>query len=236
MEDKVINLPDFTKTTFNRNFIKTAVCEIRFPILLELENTPPKAFQKTFRRKYPNFAVRTSINLQVGDQKKENFYVFSSLDKVWTISIKSSSISIETNKYTSFTEFLDRFTELLPEANKFIDSPIYTRVGLRFIDVIPKNLTDIDGWIKKELLNPFSQIGEPTMFWSAVKGKSEHGNFTFQYGVQETNQSEVILDFDFFVENIEVKQVTETLKKLHQDSLKLFHWSIEEKSFSYLKE
>ena len=50
-----LTLPNVDRTRFEKNFIKTAVCELRFPALLEFETKPPVQLQKELRKDFPNY-------------------------------------------------------------------------------------------------------------------------------------------------------------------------------------
>lgn len=237
-EENLFNLPKINVEEFRRNFIRVAVCELRFPTLLEIEKNPPVKFQSLIRKEYPHFETRTNIDFKPGIETKENFYVFLSKKKHWTITFKSSSISLETNKYVGFTEFNKRLEHLLETSRKIIDSNFFIRVGLRYIDVIPVDEKDnIQEWIREELVKPLlsGAYGKPHHYWQEILSNSKNGQFIFKHGIQKSNYNEYIFDFDFFEENVDEKNIIEVIKKLHDDSLQLFLWALGEKSIAYLK-
>ena len=49
-EIQLLNVPREASVRYKTNFIKTAVCELKFPILLELEEKLPIRFWKSFEK------------------------------------------------------------------------------------------------------------------------------------------------------------------------------------------
>jgi uncharacterized protein (TIGR04255 family) len=236
MNESNLNLPDYEIKDYKRNLIKTAVCELKFPVILELEHKPPATFHSSIRKKYPHFERRTSINLQLGSDIKETVYVFLSRNQDWTLSVRPSSISLETTNYTSFTNFTKRLKIVISSANKFIDSDFFTRVGLRYIDNIPINKDSFEDWINPDIVKPLTIgiYGQPDLYWQNIRSNCQNGKFSFQHGIQNSNVNQYILDFDFYKENVEANEVNDLLINLHKESLKLFFWSINNKSYEYM--
>jgi len=237
MNESKLNLPDYEIKEYKRNLIKIAVCELKFPVILELENKPPSSsFHSSIRKDYPHYERRTSINLQSNSNVKETIYVFLSRNQDWTLSIRPSSISLETNKYTSFTDFTKRLIKVASSASGFIDSNFYTRVGLRYVDTIPIDKDSFEDWINPDLVKLLTSgiYGQPDLYWQNIRSNCQYGKFTFQHGIQNSNVNQYILDFDFYKENVEVNEVNELLINLHRESLKLFFWSIHKKSYDYM--
>ena len=58
-----LNPPKVPRVRYVRNVIKTAVCEVKFPIVLDLESKPPTQLQKRLKRSYPFYEVRREISL-----------------------------------------------------------------------------------------------------------------------------------------------------------------------------
>jgi len=233
MREQQLNIPKVDTPDFIKNFINTAVCELRFPILLELEKDSPVKFHSKLRKDFPLFERRASFN--IGTESKESTYIFSSKDKKYKLTVKPASISLETSHYTSFTNFYSLLKSVIKAANDFIDSTFYIRIGLRYIDKIPYD-NSVKGWINNDMITPLAigEYGEPNAHWHIVRGSAQYGKYTFQYGLQESDKQEYILDFDFYEESIDIKDAIKAVDSLHKESLALFKWSIGEKSINYL--
>jgi len=53
--DGDLSVPDVSRVQYAHNFIRLAVCEFRFPTLLEFEQECPLGFQKAMRKQYPHY-------------------------------------------------------------------------------------------------------------------------------------------------------------------------------------
>lgn len=66
----ILTLPEVGRAHFENNFIKTAVCELRFPALLEFETKPPVQLQKELRKDFPHYERLQSVNLSDLQEKE----------------------------------------------------------------------------------------------------------------------------------------------------------------------
>jgi uncharacterized protein (TIGR04255 family) len=184
----VLNPPALKRVRYGRNFIKTAVCELRFPTLLELETHAPVAFQKRIRKYYPFYEPQI-IDTSDGDQvAREHRYLFRSKDQKWTVAVKSFAVAIETSKYIDFEDFFERFRLIFSNARSVIDADFFTRIGLRYINSIPLDDGNLEGWIRPELVAPLTTgvLGEVTRFGSVIQGEMEGGRYVMRHGMRST--------------------------------------------------
>jgi len=249
-EDAFLSPPKVPRVRYHRNFIKNAVCELRFPTLLELESKPPKDFQAKLRKLYPHYESQLLETLGGPDSLPSAVqprYLFKSKKKDWTVSLTSSSFSLETSAYTDFEEFISRISFVIECAKDLIDSDFFTRVGLRYINTVPMPFEDGSpkDWINPELVQPV--IGDVlcVVFSSATvyQGVHEHGLFTMRHGFKmdgnnskETGVVNYTLDFDYFQENVEEINVLELLRNFNETNFYLFSWCIGEKARELLGE
>ena len=126
---KELNVPDVPTVVFERNFIKTAVCELRFPTLLEYETEPPRKLQKELRKDYPLYDTVQAVSVGPDTVGRERRYLFKSRDGKWVASFKSFAIALETSHYTEFDEFVERLNRLLAKSRALIDSDFFTPVS-----------------------------------------------------------------------------------------------------------
>lgn len=227
----ILALPDVSEVVFERNFIKTAVCELRFPTLLEFETKPPIQLQKALRKEYPHYEPQQAVSVSPDAVNRETRYLFKSKKKVWTVSFKASAIALETSSYTNFEEFLVRFEWLVTKSQPLLDTDFFTRVGLRYIDAIPIEDGDLSGWIHDALVAPLTQgiYGTVEKFVQEIRGFTDVGRYTFRHGLVDTGQDEpkvYNLDFDFYAENVQHIEVLALVRQFNQLSFRFFSWAI----------
>ena len=186
---RLLNVPTEEPVRYSTNFIKTAVCELRFPMLLELEEKSPVKFQSALRKSYPFYSKQQGISLGANTASPlANRYLFESKKKNWLVTLSPSSLALETSKYTLFKDFSDRLDGLLNTVGEFLDTDFFTRVGLRYINAIPLDDYLIDGWINPSLITPVTErvLGSLSAFQSEIRGYMHEGDYTFRHGV-DTN-------------------------------------------------
>lgn len=236
--------PEVKRVRYQSNFIKTAVCELRFPTLLELEMKAPTVFQAKIRKGYPFYERQVVDEVGGPEVSREVRYIFQSKDRNWTVTLKSFALALETSKYVDFEDFFSRFKQILDSARDIIDSDFFTRVGLRYVNWIPVEDEDLDGWIRGDLISPLTGgvLGAPQRFSGIVQGYMEGGG---QYSLRHSLRSEqvnektrqtYVLDFDYFSENVEVGNVPALVQGFNKINFALFSWCLGDKAKKRLGE
>jgi len=236
-----LNVPAQPRITYRRNLIRLATCEIRFPTILSLEAVPPEDFQRAIRKVYPHFERGANVDVQPGGIERETRYFFRSRQRDWTVMLRSHSISLETRAYPRFRVFKQRLLELLGTARGFIDSDFFTRVGLRYVNVLPTTGEDVLGWLNRDLVAPLANgvYGDVEGFFQQVAGVARVGKYSFRHGFAQTEGSgkrEYVLDFDFYQEDVEAAQVGDLIEAFNRECFALFSWSIGDKAREFLGE
>lgn len=238
-EEHTLNVPKVESVARERNFIRSAVCELRFPTLLQLEREDPVELQKLLRSAFPHYEKRTALSVGAGPVENQNEHLFRSRGKQWLVVFKSSSIALETEKYTTSKLFFEQLTTVIEAARKVVDSDFFTRVGLRFIDAVPLPERRVEGWINPLLVRPLAEgtFGTVERYFQEIRGRSKHGGYGFRHGVFQSSEGkglEYILDFDFFAEEVPMESVLNLVREFHEESYSLFHWTLGEKAIAYM--
>jgi uncharacterized protein (TIGR04255 family) len=241
-EKPILNVPKVESVEYSRNVIKTAVCELRFPTLLSLEDIAPVAMQKALRKEYPIYEVQERAEIRNIESIPGHFrYMFYEKKRRWTISINATSMSLETNSYTNFEEFEKRLIRLLDVSRDIIDSDFFTRVGMRYINSIPVEDSDLNGWINDSILSGLNKevYGFMEDYESIVRGYTSDGKYTFRHGlngVSEESGIKYALDVDYFMEDVSSEDVVSLVKKYNEINFSFFRWSIGPKTIEYMGE
>jgi uncharacterized protein (TIGR04255 family) len=234
-----LKVPRVESAHFARNFIRQAVCELRFPTLLELETKAPVAFQKAIRHEYPTYERNTDISLNAAGVAQAAAHRFRSKKGKWTVTLRQSALSLETTAYDSFADFARRLKTLIGEAGKTIDSNFFTRIGLRYINALDVSQDDVDGWVQGGLVAPLVAgiYGGDVQFWQEVRGHTEIGGYLFRHGLAQNpanSAPEYVLDFDFFAEDVELVKADEVIAELHRREYDFFHWCLGPRALEHL--
>lgn len=226
----VLTLPDVSRAQFKNNFIKTAVCELRFPAILEYETKPPITLQRALRKEYPEYERQQAVNV-ADPSEREVKHVLKSRKGDWLVTIRTYSIAVQTSRYTHFSEFLDRLQFLIDKSLPLLDTDFFTRVGLRYINEIRLEDGRSPGWINDDLIAPIVHgiYGTVDRYVQEVRGSTESGKFTFRHGIAdlEKNKGDVyMIDFDFFNENVQASDVAPMVTEFNKEAFRFFQWAI----------
>jgi len=233
-----LNLPDIPVVQFQRNFIKVAACELRFPTLLEFETSPPTQLQKVLRKDYPYYEPAQSVRVSPGSFGHEMKYLFRSRKRDWVVTFHASAIILETNRYTNFGEFSNRLEMLIKQSQPLLDTDFFTRVGLRYIDEIPIEDGELSGWVRDDLVASLTAgvYGEVERYLQEVRGAAQAGNYIFKHGIRDNNPDVYYLDFDFYEANVSSSEVIPIVGDFNQESFRFFHWALGNKALERLGE
>jgi uncharacterized protein (TIGR04255 family) len=236
MPAKTLNIPQIPSKKFDVNFIKTAVCELKFPTILEFEKNPPVDIQKKLRKDYPLFNRVKSLDVGLNKTSTSQHYTLHSSDGKWFVTIKPDFISLETTSYKTFEDFLKRLEVVLAASISSIDTDFFTRVGLRYINLIPIGGSEFKGFVNPTLVAPFENdiFGDLSQYSQIVSGALSSGRYNFRHGIKplesDSQKPEYFLDFDYYNEMVSTDNVTETLKAFHEYNFSFFYWCLGEKS------
>jgi uncharacterized protein (TIGR04255 family) len=225
-----LKLPDARPVQYSKNFVSMAVCELRFPTLLELDAAPPVKLQKALRKDYPLYEKSRAVSVGPTGFEGENRHIFRSRQNGAVVAFRASAVSLETDRYTTFEAFYERLSKVVAAVQEVIDSDFFTRVGLRYINQVPIDDNSIDGWLNRDLVVPLANrtYGTVARFWQEVQGAAEVGAYIFRHGFaeeQKIDHPKYVVDIDMYDEETAVSDVLTRTRELHSQSYKFFMWA-----------
>lgn len=244
--DSLVAIRSNNVDQYKRNFLRQAVCELRFPTLMELgEPRPPAALVKALRKEYPHIELANEVTLGFGGAGSNNTHthIFRSAKLTWTVSLKESALSVETTAYTDYAHMRERVLRIVEVASMVIDSDFFTRIGLRYINIINSNTNPVLGWVNPELVGPllsehFKGIHE---YAGKLQLAADDGGCLLQHSIvlkQKQAAGEMIpeylLDIDAFRTEIQLSNTGAALDAMHAQIFDVFDWAIGPKAREYL--
>ena len=246
-----MNLPEFERVIYKRNPLTEVVCQLRFPPILKISHQEPVEFQDEIRLQYPLFETATQVPLEISKivaqlglpLQSDVAYSFKSEDQRWSLSITKDFIALTTSSYERYEQFKQRFEEALIIFERIYKPSFYTRVGLRYQDLIVRSKLGVEDKAWSELIAKHiaSELYDPELSSSIqtiVKNlilKTENGQINLNHGliaVKEPQESSdeiaYLFDADFYTEQKieENGDVWNVLNQFNQSAGKLFRWSI----------
>lgn len=247
-----MNLPEFERVIYKRNPLVEVVCQLRFPPILKISHQEPVEFQDTIRLKYPLFeTTRVQLPSEISQfvqqlglpLQSDVAYNFKSEDQSWGLSLTKDFIALTTSSYEHYEQFKKRLEEALEIFENIYKPSFYTRIGLRYQDLIIRSKLGIEdkNWSELIAKHIASELHEPN-FSSSIQTivkslvlRTEIGQINLNHGLVnvkeaqgDSNEIAYLFDADFYTEQkIEGnRDVWNILNQFNQSAGRLFRWSI----------
>lgn len=235
--------PDCQDEVFPGNALSQVVCELRFPIVIDLVDGLPREFQKEVRSHFPHYNRSWVLEFEPGavDATREPRYEFLSRDKDWKVSLKPTAISLETSNYTSFNDFEKRLVAVVTAAASRLPLLFFTRIGLRYINSFPllSESNSPDYWVNANLLAPLqlAELSGANRFWQEISGIHEAGGSYFlRHGFGVIDNLGYILDIDVSMEGVETDAAVSQVKHFKAIAKRIFLDSVSENALKWLRQ
>jgi len=250
-----MTFPEKERVIYESNPLRQVLCQVRFPAILQIGSEIPAAFQNRVRRTYPIYHENketgqfpeeiASILERFSPVKRAEgiHHTFGTHSGERTITLHPDFVAFEDKQYEQWETFSEQF-KLARESLEEIYSPdSYTRIGLRYKDVIDRAELGLGNEPWGKLLNRSltgivgdDEIGQKvqkdisitTIALDEVAGAI----VTLRHGLtiieEEEEQSQVyVIDSDFFIaERREKDDVAEILAHFNRAARNLFRWAI----------
>ncbi|NEP57664.1 MAG: TIGR04255 family protein [Symploca sp. SIO2G7] len=246
-----MNFPEFERVIYRRNPLIEVVCQLRFPPILKISHQEPVEFQDEIRLRYPLFeTTKAQVPPEISKIVKFDLtlhsdvvYNFNSEDKKWSLSITKDFIALSTSSYERYEQFQQRFKEALGIFERIYEPSFYTRVGLRYQDLIIRSKLEIEDKQWSELIAKHiaSELYDSELSSSVqeimknlvlriTNGKVNlrHGLVTVKGLQQSSSETAYLFDADFYTEQ-KIRRdgdVWNVLNQFNQSAGRLFRWSI----------
>jgi uncharacterized protein (TIGR04255 family) len=244
--------PEVERVIYNKNPLVEVVFQTRFPRFLPIEAELPFEFQKLLVASYPLYEQRNIFHITLAMSSQEGappaaevpgrIHTFLSSDKIWTIALSGDALTVSTVKYVQWEEFRGRAQEALKAFLSVYRLPIFTRLGLRYQDLIRPGELGLAGQSWAKLLKPHiagefldGAIAEGNILArnAIMTAKLSDGDMmVLRHGLvlhKETQTQAYLIDSDFFNDEQRQTDLDGTLTvadRLHLNSGRLFRWCI----------
>lgn len=245
-------IPESERIIYANNPLKEVVCQLKFPTILRVESDVPAAFQEAIRREYPIYKEPQPSGLPEGlpsgiirllgstlPLASPKIHEFATEDGVWKLTLSRDFIALICSKYERWEHFLDHFQGPFNTLVSEYRPVFFSRVGLRYQNVIRRKGLGLETVPWNKLLRP--HIAGPLNSDVAgdvdeiVQRLSFHlpdgqGNVTMHHGlIQEQPEGEIsyLIDNDFYIEGRNsAEDATAKLNYFNRYSGRVFRWSV----------
>lgn len=254
--------PESEREVFPRNVIDEAICQLRFPPILKIKAIPPYEFQDQIRADYPlqeeesmasllppelaEAASGLSITLGAADTTHK----FLTVDKQRVVSLSPNFLALSEKHYTNRDDFRTAILEAAQAFQSIYEPAFYTRIGVRYKNVINRKELGIDGTSWVELLNNqlLGELGaaeirdDVTQILTRVEmgGIDElDSKVQVNHGLARDAENETVyfLDADFFTTHERgADDVSPIVASFSELNGRFFRWAITERLKVVLRE
>ena len=239
------------RVIYESNPLSQVICQLRFPPILKIDAQIPADFQGHIRQFYPLFSEAQPFEpLSVPQEVLRLFpaglpvraakqYEFRSADGLWTVTLTKESLALACAKYSRWEEFLNNFRGPFEALVGLYDPAFFSRIGLRYANVIQRSTLELEGvpwsellkpYIAGEMTTPLAPLLEDTTHTLVVKLENVVGKVRIYHGIAKITGSpeEVyVIDNDFYTEErVDKVHALERLVEFNKKSGHLFRWFI----------
>lgn len=253
--------PDSPRIIYNKNPLTEVICQLSFPAILLIDSEVPALFQGKIQEEYPIYQEAQGANLKLNFPQElaqvvgntlslksgRATYQFISADKKWRVTLTRESFSVSTIEYKRWEDFKRHLEIAFAAFVEVYKPPFFTRVGLRYQDLIQRSKLGLEnvGW--SELLSPpiAGEFSAPEIVDRIVHrvnqltiSLDDESMVLLNHGMVSNENPEdlYIIDSDFLTEQkTEVQNVTEKLNYFNKFSGRLFRWCISDRLHNALE-
>ena len=161
--------PDTQRVEYTNNPLDEVICQIRFPSILKIGATPPSEFQDRIRTLFPLYEEQDDGGIPVPQQVKDilsgaglegmfptqtsRLHRFLSEDELRSVSLQTNFLAFTVKDYRRWQDFRERLEFVESQFRCIYEPSFYSRIGLRYKDVITRKHLGLEECSWGELLN-----------------------------------------------------------------------------------
>lgn len=249
--------PEIARVIYRKNPLEQVICQIRFDTILVIESEAPTRFQEVIRGEYPQYSEPIDLPIPLPQEISQHLppvviqsmlqttkkYEFTSSDGEWTVTLTRDFLALTCRAYKRWEDFKAHFETPLATFIKCYQPPYFSRVGLRYQNVIRRSLLNLSETSWAKLLKPHiaaefqSNIAEfidEAGHTLTIRLQDIAGQVRIQHGIiqnllDDNRHSCYLIDNDFFTnQRTGVEDVRDILDHFNARSGRLFRWCISE--------
>jgi len=248
--------PDANRVIYERNPLEEVICQIRFPTILKIDAESPAAFQEGVRGRFPFYKSKPTLKLPANVPPDlaamlardlplgmgQTAHEFTSRDEKWTLTLTRDFLALTCRTYRRWEEFKEHLSVPLETLQACYAPSFFTRIGLRYRDVIRRSVLGLEGVGWGELLKPWiagalhsggvAEDVEHTAGEICIRLPDGRSRVRAHHGIamdETTKEACYVIDADFFNEQqTEPTDALHCLDFLNHQSRLFFRWCIED--------
>ncbi|WP_118857095.1 TIGR04255 family protein [Sphingomonas mesophila] len=245
-----MNFPDAKRVVYQQNPSAEVICQLRFPPILALADRLPAEFQSRLGSEYPFSEVQDGLKIHVSGndapiQSRFSNFVFLTEDRSVRITLTSEYIALSTDSYERWESFDAHLNAALAALLSSYSVPFFSRIGLRYLDVISRAKLGIPDARWSDLIRasalgllaeddiPIADVLELNAATVLSLEDDAKGIFRTTLGKHEKTGDETVfvIDSDLFCDEVRIKGNDDAIavcRRLNKISGRAFRWFLED--------
>lgn len=239
----------YSRVIYKNNPLERVLIQLKFPPILLIDSQEPAEFQEKIRSSFPYYDSlinKLSNNNELRDIKKSYFFKKNQNGNGYIIILNRDSISLNTNKYDKWENFKKNFQLALDSFECIYKPNLYTRIGLRYTDIISRKKLKKTEYSWKDLINEkylgfiseeFEIIYNKNQYIIRLDKKNNIANISTSIEKRDYDNNCFCIDTDLsFIGEVKSNEIEKRIDCLHSYSRPIFRDIITEKLHKILKD
>jgi uncharacterized protein (TIGR04255 family) len=254
----LIDLPPQEVPLKNAPLVRV-IAQMRFPPILSIEKKEVvSSFQEAIREQYPTLKPEHTQNLIFDPQgvvlsDSQITWRFIDATNSWRVSLATNFLALETSAYSSRSDFLERFKNVVTALHENFKLTTIERFGLRYIDRLQgEDMEHLSLFVRPEIAgiitSEFGDCIQQTINESVFTIPNQGEHLTARWGLLPVNktfdpntiepidQQSWILDLDMSSlkeRNFSIPTLMEEAKHFSQRLYAFFRWVVTDEFLRY---
>lgn len=252
-EREEMPIPESERVIYRNNPLAQVICQLRFPQVLRIASQAPAEFQDRIRQAYPHYEKKTPlappnappelarIVQSLAPDAASVVHEFVSADRNWSVALSSGFVALDTRAYLRWEDFRERIASVTAALRELYEPAFYTRIGLRYIDLINRSELGLADACWSDLLAPHiaAELGaieispeiEHVVRELKIRLPEEEEFLQVKHGFRNPDvavrEQSFLIDADFFAEGQrEIDDATGILDRFNRSAGNWFRWCI----------
>src|SRR5579864_3285808 len=176
--------PETPRVVYAHNPLVRVICQLRFPPILRVDSEVPAAYQEQIRASFPLLSeeetflpqdlpadVSRIIKAGLSSHAARKTWTFASDDGSWSLVLARDFIALSTQSYQRWEEFRPKLEMVFTSFVAEYKPSFFTRLGLRYSNLIDRNKLGLTRVPWKDLLQPHiaAEYSSPDLEESAIE-------------------------------------------------------------------
>lgn len=210
--------PETKRVIYKKNPLDQVICQLRFPPVLKIDAEIPADFQDRIREDFPNFKETSTWKVEGPHGEKglipldllkqaiqssgNKNYEFSSEDDQWKVNLTRTFMALTANGYERWEKYKEKLDVPLKALIDIYSPAHFSRIGLRYIDVIRRSALKLDDSNWSDLIQSYI-LG----ILSSPEVEKHIQNYQSQYEIRLSDKESIVRIITKFVETADGGEV-----------------------------